>query len=82
MKCDKEKMIATLAELGFINNSGDEFTGFYKTYKFFRLWIATKNDDINNNWFASITVGQKEISIPLNVNEFWVYGFNEENSGY
>lgn len=81
MKANNEKMLSTLKELGFIDNSGEEFFAFYKLYKGFRLWIATKKDGADNNWIASLSVGSKmEISIPLTVNEFWVYGFNEENN--
>jgi len=74
-------MKATALGLGFIENSDDEFEGFYKTYKGFRLFVVKKKQD--KHWFASVTVGNKiEISIPLTVDPMWLAGFDTENNGY
>ena len=73
-------MEETLKQLGFINCSDADNTGYYKTYKGYRLFVAKNN--LDRNWVASITVGKIEISIPLVVDKFWVFGFNEENGGY
>lgn len=76
----EDRMIPTLKDLGFIDSSDGDVVGYYKTYKGFRLFVATKKG--NTKWVASVTVGRIEISIPLTVDAMWVFGFNEENNGY
>ena len=72
-------MEETLKQLGFINASDESHIGYYKTYKGFRLFVARSTSE--DKWGAVITVGKMEISIPLLVDKYWVYGFNEENGG-
>ena len=73
-------MEKTLKELGFIDISDATYNGWYKTYKDYRLFVATKIGE--DKWHASILVNKQEITIPLLVDKMWVFGFNEENNGY
>lgn len=80
MKSDNNKMLATLKELDFIQNSDDEFITFYKTYNDLRLFVKQEKCDISKNWIAGISCKGVEIYIPLVINEYWVFEFNEQNS--
>lgn len=70
----------TLKELGFINTTDQHVEGWYKTYKGFRLFIGRNVG--GDKYMACITVRDIEISIPLTVDKFWVFGFDQENNDY
>jgi len=80
MKSDNTKMLATLKELDFIQISDDEFITFYKKYTDLRIFVRQEKSDINKNWIAGISVKGVEIYIPLVINEYWVFEFNEQHS--
>lgn len=73
-------MEETLNNLGFINISDETHKGYYKTFKGYKLFVAKPLNQ--EHWFATIEFPNQSISIPLTVNKFWVFGFNEENNGY
>ena len=68
-----------LKELGFKETNQNGYTGYYKYYKGFTLFVA--KIIVKEEYVACITVGrQLEIAIPFSVNDLWVREFNSKNT--
>ena len=78
MECNREKMLATLKDLGFIEQKVVGCECYCKLFKNgIRLYVVEYKD----NFQAYVMVGETQVVIPLTINEFWLYGFNKENGG-
>jgi hypothetical protein len=70
-------MEQTLKELGYEHFEDSGFPAWSKLYKGFLMFVARSEE---GKYMACIKVKSIEISIPRDIDEYWICDFDSENS--